>query len=169
MHSKRDYVSICLWKYEISIELMCCLCSYMMDEPSSYLDVKQRLKAAETIRELIKNKSDKYVLVVEHDLSVLDYLSDYICCLYGIPGCYGVVTMPFGVREGKLSLSPVRHIGSCKTFLQASTFSSRDSSRPKTCAIVSDVRAAERRGSQAVGPLPISGDEEALQQVRTER
>jgi ATP-binding cassette subfamily E protein 1 len=38
--------------------------------------------------------------VVEHDLSVLDYLSDFICCLYGVPGAYGVVTMPFSVREG---------------------------------------------------------------------
>ena len=37
---------------------------------------------------------------VEHDLSILDYLSDYICCLYGTPGAYGVVTMPSGVREG---------------------------------------------------------------------
>ena len=40
-------------------------------------------------------------MVVEHDLSVLDYLSDFICCLYGVPGAYGVVTMPFSVREGK--------------------------------------------------------------------
>jgi ATP-binding cassette subfamily E protein 1 len=40
------------------------------------------------------------VVVVEHDLSVLDYLSDFICCLYGVPGAYGVVTMPFSVREG---------------------------------------------------------------------
>lgn len=38
--------------------------------------------------------------MVEHDLSVLDYLSDFICCLYGVPGAYGVVTMPFSVREG---------------------------------------------------------------------
>lgn len=38
--------------------------------------------------------------MVEHDLSVLDYLSDYICVLWGTPGAYGVVTMPFGVREG---------------------------------------------------------------------
>ncbi|CAD7696347.1 unnamed protein product, partial [Ostreobium quekettii] len=71
---------------------------YMMDEPSSYLDVRQRLKAARVIRELLAN--DKYVIVVEHDLSVLDYLSDFICCLYGNPGAYGVVTLPFGVREG---------------------------------------------------------------------
>lgn len=71
---------------------------YMFDEPSSYLDVKQRLKAALAIRSL--TEATKYIIVVEHDLSVLDYLSDFICCLYGIPGAYGVVTMPFSVREG---------------------------------------------------------------------
>lgn len=71
---------------------------FMFDEPSSYLDVKQRLNAAVTIRSLIH--PDKFIIVVEHDLSVLDYLSDFICCLYGVPGAYGVVTMPFSVREG---------------------------------------------------------------------
>lgn len=71
---------------------------FMFDEPSSYLDVKQRLNAAVTIRSLIN--PDKFIIVVEHDLSVLDYLSDFICCLYGVPGAYGVVTMPFSVREG---------------------------------------------------------------------
>ncbi|KAK1435964.1 hypothetical protein QVD17_01737 [Tagetes erecta] len=71
---------------------------YMFDEPSSYLDVKQRLKAAQVIRSLLRPNS--YVIVVEHDLSVLDYLSDFICCLYGKPGAYGVVTLPFSVREG---------------------------------------------------------------------
>ena len=73
---------------------------YMFDEPSSYLDVKQRLKVAQAIRKLSLN-DDNYIVVVEHDLSVLDYLSDFICCLYGVPGAYGVVTMPSGVREGK--------------------------------------------------------------------
>lgn len=43
----------------------------------------------------------RFIIVVEHDLSVLDYLSDFICCLYGVPGAYGVVTMPFSVREGR--------------------------------------------------------------------
>merc|ERR1712003_542312 len=82
----------------------CCMCCmrdsdvFMFDEPSSYLDVKQRMQAARTIRTLLKH--DKYILVVEHDLSVLDYLSDFVCCLYGVPGAYGVVTMPFSVREG---------------------------------------------------------------------
>lgn len=71
---------------------------FMFDEPSSYLDVKQRLNAAQAIRSLAANNN--YIIVVEHDLSVLDYLSDFICCLYGVPGAYGVVTMPFSVREG---------------------------------------------------------------------
>ena len=71
---------------------------YMFDEPSSYLDVKQRLKAARAIRRLLV--PSVYVIVVEHDLSVLDYLSDFICVLYGVPSAYGVVTLPFSVREG---------------------------------------------------------------------
>ncbi|KAK0566622.1 Fe-S cluster-binding ribosome biosynthesis protein [Tilletia horrida] len=71
---------------------------YMFDEPSSYLDVKQRLKAARQIRALLD--STTYVIAVEHDLSVLDYLSDFICCLYGVPSIYGVVTVPSPVRDG---------------------------------------------------------------------
>ena len=70
----------------------------MFDEPSSFLDVKQRLAAARLIRSLLR--PDCYVIVVEHDLSILDYLSDFICCLYGKPAVYGVVTAPFSVREG---------------------------------------------------------------------
>ena len=73
---------------------------YMFDEPSSYLDVKQRLKAAGAIRNIVSDDPMKFCLVVEHDLAILDYLSDYICCLYGTPSAYGVVTMPFSVREG---------------------------------------------------------------------
>lgn len=75
---------------------------YMFDEPSSYLDVKQRLTAAHMIRSMLEGHHGdrRYVLVVEHDLAVLDYLSDFVCVLYGSPGAYGVVTMPFSVRMG---------------------------------------------------------------------
>merc|ERR1712048_1331317 len=71
---------------------------YMFDEPSSYLDVKQRMAAAHAIRGL--QAVNNFLIVVEHDLAVLDYLSDYVCCLWGTAGAYGVVTMPFSVREG---------------------------------------------------------------------
>ena len=69
---------------------------YMFDESSSYLDIKQRVTMTEVIRELATRTGpdgqSKYVIVVEHDLAVLDYMSDYVNCLYGEPGAYGVVT-----------------------------------------------------------------------------
>jgi ATP-binding cassette subfamily E protein 1 len=46
----------------------------MFDEPTTYLDIKQRLNAAKFIRSLISPVN--YVIAVEHDLSILDYLSD---------------------------------------------------------------------------------------------
>ena len=71
---------------------------YLFDEPSSYLDVKQRLQAARAIRSL--RKDDKTVIVAEHDLAILDYLSDQICVFYGTPGVYGIISHIHGVRVG---------------------------------------------------------------------
>ncbi len=70
---------------------------YFFDEPSSYLDIRQRLLIAKLIRELGEQKP---VMVVEHDLAVLDYLSDYIFVIFGTPGVFGVVSKIKGVREG---------------------------------------------------------------------
>jgi ATP-binding cassette subfamily E protein 1 len=71
---------------------------YLFDEPSSYLDVKQRLQVAKAIRTL--KKDGKTVIVAEHDLAILDYLSDQICIFYGDPGVYGIVSHVHGVRVG---------------------------------------------------------------------
>ncbi|MEM4724509.1 MAG: ribosome biogenesis/translation initiation ATPase RLI [Candidatus Hadarchaeum sp.] len=71
---------------------------YFFDEPSSHLDVYQRLNAAMVIRSLAA--AGKAVMVVEHDLAMLDYVSDYVHVLYGKPGVYGVVSSPRGVRVG---------------------------------------------------------------------
>ena len=57
-------------------------------------------QASLVIRTLLEREGLKYIIVVEHDLSILDYLSDFICVLYGVPSAYGVVTMPFNVRDG---------------------------------------------------------------------
>ncbi|TNJ28992.1 RNase L inhibitor [Giardia muris] len=73
---------------------------YLIDEPSSYLDIRQRLTAGKLIRSLIEDNIEKYCVVVEHDLAVLDYLSDYTCVLYGQSGVFGVISMPFSVRDG---------------------------------------------------------------------
>lgn len=71
---------------------------YLFDEPSSYLDVHQRVGAVKTIRSLLTPET--HVVVVEHDLALLDYLSDTVSLFYGKPSVYGIVTKPFGVRVG---------------------------------------------------------------------
>ncbi|MEM3881508.1 MAG: ribosome biogenesis/translation initiation ATPase RLI, partial [Candidatus Bathyarchaeia archaeon] len=71
---------------------------YLFDEPSSYLDVKQRLQVAKAIRSL--KLQQKTIIVAEHDLAIIDYLSDQICIFYGQPGVYGVVSHVHGVRTG---------------------------------------------------------------------
>jgi len=71
---------------------------YLFDEPSSYLDVKQRLEVAKAVRSL-KNDG-KTIIVAEHDLAIIDYLSDQICIFYGEPGVYGIVSNVHGVRTG---------------------------------------------------------------------
>jgi len=71
---------------------------YLFDEPSSYLDVKQRLVVARAIRTL--KEQQKTIVVAEHDLAIIDYLSDQICVFYGEPSVYGVVSHTHGVRTG---------------------------------------------------------------------
>ena len=71
---------------------------YFFDEPSSYNDVYQRLSVAKVIQELAKE--GKNVMVVEHDMTLLDYLSDYICILYGEPGAYGIISDPQSTKLG---------------------------------------------------------------------
>mmetsp|Transcript_8448 Transcript_8448/g.20763 ORF Transcript_8448/g.20763 Transcript_8448/m.20763 type:complete len:600 (+) Transcript_8448:549-2348(+) len=73
---------------------------FLFDELTSYLDVKQRIEAAKIIRKVLVEKSKAYVIVVEHDLAIIDYLSSFICCIYGKPGAYGVVSVPYTVKEG---------------------------------------------------------------------
>jgi ATP-binding cassette, sub-family E, member 1 len=71
---------------------------YYFDEPTSWLDVRQRLNAVQVIRHLAEE--EKAILVIEHDLAALDAISDYVHLLYGEPGAYGVVSHMRGVRVG---------------------------------------------------------------------
>ena len=107
-------------------------------------DPRLRLHSAKVIRDMCHiGDTPRYVLVVEHDLSVLDYLSDSVCCLYGTPGAYGVVTMPYSVREGDYTPPPpvastprpaVAAPYAWPPVPQASTFSWLVSFRRRTCA-----------------------------------
>ena len=71
---------------------------YFFDEPSSYNDVFQRIKVARTIQNL--SKIGKTVMVVEHDLTFLDFLSDYIEVLYGEAAAYGIVSTVMSTKVG---------------------------------------------------------------------
>lgn len=70
---------------------------YVIDEPSSFLDVKQRLNVGRAIQHLGEEKS---VLVVEHDLATLDLVSSAIHIFHGEPGAYGMVSNALSTREG---------------------------------------------------------------------
>ena len=71
---------------------------YFFDEPSSYNDVFQRIGVAKVIQGLAK--LGKSVMVVEHDLTLLDYLSDFIEIIYGEPAAYGIVANILSTKVG---------------------------------------------------------------------
>ncbi|MEM2613875.1 MAG: ribosome biogenesis/translation initiation ATPase RLI, partial [Nitrososphaerota archaeon] len=60
--------------------------------------MKQRTKVASIIREAAG--SNKRIIVCDHDLTILDYVSDNIFIFYGEPSVYGVVSGPYSTREG---------------------------------------------------------------------
>ena len=71
---------------------------YFFDEPSSYNDIYQRTGVARVIQSLAK--IGKSVMVVEHDLTLLDYVSDLIEVLYGVSSAYGIVSNVLSTKVG---------------------------------------------------------------------
>src|SRR5699024_7781043 len=71
---------------------------YFLDEITPYLDIGQRMTAARLISDLVDE--DRSMLVVEHDLAILDLLADSLHVAYGEPGAYGVITDPKSVKNG---------------------------------------------------------------------
>ncbi len=68
---------------------------YFFDEPSSYLDINQRLRTARAIKRLSEKKQ---VVVIEHDLAVFDFLADIAYIIYGTEGAYGILAQPRPIR-----------------------------------------------------------------------
>jgi ATP-binding cassette subfamily E protein 1 len=85
------------------VALVACLARdadfYFLDEITPYLDIGQRMTAARLVRELADDE-DRSMLVVEHDLAILDLLADSIHVAYGTPGAFGVVTPPKSTKNG---------------------------------------------------------------------
>src|SRR3989338_372458 len=73
---------------------------YIFDEPTSYLDVRQRINVSRFIKSLADEKTA--VVVIEHDLIVMDYMADLIHIMYGKEGCYGIVSQ---LKAGKAGIN----------------------------------------------------------------
>ena len=73
---------------------------YIFDEPSNFLDVKQRLEVSKLIKSICDDNPNSYIIVIEHDLSMLDYISDELYIIYGRTGAYGIVSKPLTTLEG---------------------------------------------------------------------
>jgi len=72
---------------------------YFLDEITPYLDISQRMTAARLVRELAEEEA-RSMLVVEHDLAILDLLADTIHVAYGQAGAYGIITDPKSTKKG---------------------------------------------------------------------
>ncbi|MEM0481033.1 MAG: ribosome biogenesis/translation initiation ATPase RLI [Candidatus Aenigmatarchaeota archaeon] len=70
---------------------------YFLDEPTNFLDIIHRLQLVKIIEKFLKEKS---VLIVDHDLTFLDAVCDYIQIFYGIPSVYGFVSSLYSSRSG---------------------------------------------------------------------
>jgi len=76
---------------------------YIIDEPCTFLDVQKRIKLAQLLRERAKGLGTEKkcpILVVEHDLAILDYLSDIVQLFYGVPHQFGIISKPLTTKKG---------------------------------------------------------------------
>ncbi len=87
-----------LQKVTVAAALLRAADVYMFDEPASYLDVRERLRVSRAIRRYVP--SGAYAIVVEHDLTVVDYIADLVSIVYGEPGVYGVYSKLYSVGSG---------------------------------------------------------------------
>ncbi|MHA2202374.1 MAG: ribosome biogenesis/translation initiation ATPase RLI [Candidatus Hodarchaeales archaeon] len=87
-----------LQKLAVAVAMVRDMDIYLFDEPSSFLDINERLRVGVAIRSLIEY--GKTIVIVEHDLAVLDYLSDYVTTFYGSPSSYGIISQPYTEKEG---------------------------------------------------------------------
>ncbi|WP_010917754.1 ribosome biogenesis/translation initiation ATPase RLI [Thermoplasma volcanium] len=69
---------------------------YLFDEMTSYLDIGERLNVSNIVQDLSKKKT---VIVVEHDLAILDWLADSVNIVYGDPGVYGIFSEPLSTNR----------------------------------------------------------------------
>jgi len=71
---------------------------YIFDEPTSYLDIKQRIRVGHFIKDLANENTS--VIVVDHDLLIMDLMCDLMHVMFGKERIYGIVSLPYAIRNG---------------------------------------------------------------------
>jgi ATP-binding cassette, sub-family E, member 1 len=71
---------------------------YIFDEPSNFLDIKQRIVIGKLIKTLVS--TNNYVIIVDHDLSMLDYIADEVNIIYGKSGAFGIISKSLSLLNG---------------------------------------------------------------------
>jgi len=72
---------------------------YLIDEPSAYLDVEERISLAKTIKDFMMEK-EKIAFVVDHDLLLMSYLADSVVVFSGEPGKAGKSSEVYSFEKG---------------------------------------------------------------------
>jgi ATP-binding cassette subfamily E protein 1 len=72
---------------------------YLLDEPSAHLDVEQRMMTAKIMRRFAES-TERSVMVVDHDIYLIDLLSERLIVFEGEPGVLGVAHPPYDMRDG---------------------------------------------------------------------
>jgi len=71
---------------------------YLFDEPTAFLDVEQRLRAAKAIRRITEGRNAA-AIIIDHDIVFIDYISSRAMVFSGQPGVAGHATSPMDLRS----------------------------------------------------------------------
>jgi ATP-binding cassette subfamily E protein 1 len=72
---------------------------YLLDEPTAFLDIEDRLKIAKMLKNFMETKG-KSAFIIDHDLVFMDYLSDNLLVFQGEPSVNGIALPPMSMRDG---------------------------------------------------------------------
>ncbi|MFP3131549.1 MAG: ATP-binding cassette domain-containing protein, partial [Nitrososphaeria archaeon] len=87
-----------LQKVAIATALLQDATLYALDEPSAFLDVEDRIALSKILPNYIKRKG-RAGIIIDHDLMLIDLISDSIMVFKGIPNVSGEAIGPLQKRE----------------------------------------------------------------------
>ncbi|AAK39670.1 RNase L inhibitor (nucleomorph) [Guillardia theta] len=71
----------------------------LIDEFTSFLDIKQRIEMTNFIKMFHKLNQNKYCITIDHDLTIIEFLSDMISITYGESGGYGNISLQYKPKD----------------------------------------------------------------------